>query len=179
MSGPLDAALEALRSEEEMRLEWMYTITDLVDSAFGEDGRTLGAVLRDSGGMAALAQCLSDVSADIQCQTLLVLGNLCSDAVDSESERSKQLLLTIGAEKALLACLSASEDDVVMLACATLQNLINDPAWAMVTAASHVEPRLEELLSHPDPQMVRYSSGALKNLITTCRSAGGQPPELS
>eukprot|EP00966_Prymnesium_polylepis_P167024 3860905-Prymnesium_polylepis.1 len=110
----------------------------------------------------------------------MVLGNVCSDSVDSESGRTKQLLLDLGGERPLLGCLYAADDDVVMLGCATLQNLLNEPAWAAVTIEGNVEPRLEQLLEHADAQMIRYASGALKNLVTTARTAQLQPvPQLS
>ena len=91
--------LELLRSPyHEQRDEAIALLAELVTSAFGEDGEVLGQAIRDGGGVPQLAWLLADPSASvsIQQQSLLVLGNLCSNSVDPNSALTKRLLLQVG-----------------------------------------------------------------------------------
>lgn len=72
--------------------------------------------------------------------------------------------LQCGAAKALLSSVYASDPYVLMLACGCLQNLCFDPGWSQLVVAYEVHTRLEELLSHAEPMVVRYASGALTNV---------------
>ena len=49
------------------------------------------------------------------------------------------LLLELGAERALLDCISSSNQSVLLVACATLQNLCHDATWAVRVIAAGVE----------------------------------------
>ena len=91
--------LELLRSPyHEQRDEAIALLAELVTSAFGEDGEVLGQAIRDGGGVPQLAWLLADPSASvsIQQQSLLVLGNLCSNSVDPNSALTKRMLLQVG-----------------------------------------------------------------------------------
>ena len=66
-----------------------------------------------------------------------------------------------------------------LVACATLQNLCHDAAWAKKMVAAGVEARLEALVSHSDARVVRYASGALKNLTIASATMGSPAPQLS
>ena len=104
-------------------------LCELVSSSFGEDGKALGAKVRECDGLVILSWLLlAPVS---QKRALFLLGNLASDAVDSNSRLTKQGLLECGADARLLPCLRSDDDEVLMYACAALQNLCDDEAWSL------------------------------------------------
>ena len=167
-------------NEEDVRIEAVTQISAFVSESYGEEGAELGMALRESGIVAQLAALVSDESAEVRAHTLLALGNLCSDSVDPASVLTKALLLELGMETALLANVQTSaEPSVLLVACATLQNLCHDAAWAKRVVAAGVEARLESLVSHSDPRVVRYASGALKNLTIASATLGAAAPQLS
>lgn len=168
----LASLVQALDSDDlDVRLDAVEQIAEHIGEAFGAQGAALGSTLRDSGIVERLARLVGDPSQTIKCHALLALGNLCSDAVDSHSSRTKALLLELGMDGALMDCVASTEPSVLLVACATLQNLCHNPAWAARVLADGVEKRMEALLTHEDPRIVRYASGALKNLTLSADSA--------
>ena len=160
--------LAALRSpSEEVREESLALLAEAVSRSFGADGEALGQLVRDTGGVAQLGFALADANPSIRQQGLLVLGNLCSSSVDSKSVLTKQVLLTLGAERALFANLAFDDAQSLVLTCATLQNLCDMPAWSEALASYGLLPRLAQLVVHEDPMVVRYASGTLRNVQVT------------
>ena len=169
-------------SDASSRAAATESLAAIVGEAFGEDGAVLGTTLRESGIVARLARCVADTTAaEIRAHALFALSNLCSDAVDPRSSQTKALLLGIGLESSLMTCVGDGEEpSVLLVAAATLQNLCHDAAWAARIVAIGGETRLEALLAHADPRVVRYASGALKNLtLLAARTLGGSGPQLS
>ena len=94
----VDEIVGAMRSPDEVqRGEAIDLLSELVNSAYGEDGRALAQAVRDAGGIALLAWMLTDPSLRVQQQTLLILGNLCSNSFDPASEETKALLMECAA----------------------------------------------------------------------------------
>ena len=167
-------------TDADVRQEAARQISAFVSEAYGEEGAELGAALREGGIVSQLAGLVGDESAEVRAHALLALGNLCSDSVDPNSSSTKALLLELGMEKALLKNMQAGADESVLLvACATLQNLCHDAAWARRVVSAGVESRLEALVSHSDARVVRYASGALKNLTIASATMGSAAPQLS
>lgn len=173
----LQSALQS--ANEDDRLEAVQQISVFVSEAYGAEGMELGGALRDSGTVALIAKLVSDTSAEVRSHALLALGNLCSDSVDPNSTATKALLLELGMEKALMDCITSEDESVLLVACATLQNLCHDAAWAKSVVAAGVETRLEKLVAHSDARVVRYASGALKNLTIASATMGAPGPQLS
>ena len=98
----VDEIVGAMRSPDEaQRGEAIDLLSELVNSAYGEDGRALAQAVRDAGGIALLAWMLTDPSLRVQQQTLLILGNLCSNSFDPASEETKALLMECAARATL------------------------------------------------------------------------------
>ena len=98
----VDEIVGAMRSPDEVqRGEAIDLLSELVNSAYGEDGRALAQAVRDAGGIALLAWMLTDPSLRVQQQTLLILGNLCSNSFDPASEETKALLMECAARAIL------------------------------------------------------------------------------
>ena len=147
------------------REEVLTLLCDLVGSSFGAEGSALGATIRESDGLTTLSWLLSESDSAVQKQTLYLLANLASDAVDPQSYLSKSHLLECEAEYRLLPCLDSADTEVVTYACAALQNLCHDPEWSKRLVALSIVPTLEELLSHEDEMVGHYAAGALKNVM--------------
>jgi hypothetical protein len=173
----LQASLQS--SDVEDRMEAVQQISVFVSEAYGSEGMELGVALRDSGTVALLVKLVSDPSAEVRAHALLALGNLCSDSVDPQSAATKALLLELGMEQALMGCIASDDESVLLVACATLQNLCHDANWAKRVVAAGVEARLEKLVAHEDARVVRYASGALKNLTIASATMGAPGPQLS
>ena len=125
----------------------------------------LGAALRQCGGIAFLSELIHDPLVHIQAHALLALGNLCSDAVDSQSRETKRLLLGCRLEVPLMRLAQAADEPAVqMTACATLQNLCHSSDWAARIVECGFDTVLTALRQHPNPSVARYAGGALKNI---------------
>lgn len=98
-----------------------------------------------------------------------MLGNLVSDSVDPGSAATKILLLqSENAASNLIGCLDDIDDaQTLAFAVGCLQNLCHDREWSTLLVERRVHTTLEALLVHPDQLVVRYASGALKNISVT------------
>ena len=164
--------LLALRStDESQRHTAIFMLSELLNFAYDEDGRLLGDAMRKDG-LSSLVLMLADPNSPLEItqQVLLLLGNLCSDAVDSESALTKRALLALGAERFLFHCLDSSDQYVLLFTCGVLQNVCHDEEWARRTIAAGIDRRLEALLHSEDETLVRYCAGALKNISVTTNS---------
>ena len=152
-----------LRSSDEVeRDDALASLAEMIDGAFGEDGAALGEQMRANGGVALLSWLLADPSPDVQQMSLMILGNLCSDSVDSNSSMTKQSLLRCGGARAILSCVHTEDPAVLLFACGALQNLCYERDWAELAVSYDVQLRLETLLTHEDAMIVRYAT-ALQN----------------
>ena len=168
---PVHDLLSLLKSVDEAdREEAIATLADMVDDAYGDAGARLGADVRDGGGVELLARCLSDPDEAMQQTSLGLIGNLCSDAVDANSVATKQALLPYA--RSVLSCVYTSDNATLCLACGALQNLTAERDWAELAVAHDVHLRLEQLVvTHrgiePEGHIVRYASGALRNIAAS------------
>ena len=153
------------------RLAAVDVLADVVSNAYGDDGSRIGRAVRESGALEDLAELLSlDEAREA---SLLVIGNLVSDTVDKESAATKIALHQCnGAAAALVACLDDAEDvDSLAFAVGALQNLCHDRDWSEQLAQWNLHTTFEALLAHPHELIVRYASGALKNMTATLQNA--------
>jgi hypothetical protein len=161
-----------LRStDEQERDEALATLAEMVDGAFGDDGTQLGQEMRANGGIALLSWLLADPSPEVQQMSLMILGNLCSDSVDTNSSATKQTLLHSGGARAILSCVHTEDPAVLLFACGALQNLCYEREWSELAVSHDVHLRLEALLHHEDAMIVRYASGALQNITRSLQLA--------
>ena len=162
----LDEILGLIRSPAtEDRIDGLIELSLLIDSAYGEEGAAIGQWVRQSGALQLLAWLVVDSSAEVQQQSLLVLGNLCSDACDPNSTLTKSMLLQQGGQRALLLALRAEDPTVLVYVCGCLQNLCDNGEWAEYLVSEQAEKRLEQLLTHDNHRVVHYAAGALKNMM--------------
>ena len=176
-------AIEKLAATDglEARRDALALLLDTCESCYGKDAVALGNVMRSNEGRGLRVLCELLVSAKnaddevLRQQALLVIGNLASDALDTQSSLTKGLLMQLAAHKALLHCLEASDEVTLGLACGALQNLCHDRAWSSWLLQHGAERRLEELSRSSDPTIQRYASGTLMNVSSSTHAtlAGG------
>jgi hypothetical protein len=152
--------------DENDRLDGLAELSDLVDSAYGDDGAALGEAVRAVGGLPLLGWLIVDPSPLVQQEALLILGNLCSDACDPNSALTKKMLLDTGAHRAIIMSIGSPDPTVLLYACGALQNLCHDDEWARLLISHKVQQRLESLVTHEDARVGHYAAGALKNMLT-------------
>eukprot|EP00967_Tisochrysis_lutea_P059154 scaffold75419_cov24-Tisochrysis_lutea.AAC.1 len=163
-------ALVASSSDEEERIDALEQLSDTVNSAYNEDGAAIGAVARQCGGVQLLADLILDRSLALQQEALVLLGNLCSDAVDPLSAETKAMLYQAGAAPGIVTCLDSPEESIVMCVCGALQNLCHDALWAKAVHKLGAHARLESLSRSQDSMVARYAAGALKNMAVRLQS---------
>eukprot|EP00966_Prymnesium_polylepis_P014672 338869-Prymnesium_polylepis.1 len=147
----------------------------------GDEGERFGRAVRASGALPLLCALAASEEADeLQALSLRLLANLVSDAVDARSCETKAALLDGGElVTPLMRCLQGASDAVVLTyACAAVQNLCFDTAWAALLTRLGVQPTLEALLERIDePYAVRYASGALQNIALVATALSDQGAE--
>ena len=153
--------------DEEARDEALAIMCELLGNCYGEDGAAVGQTVREAGGPAKISWLLESSSLELQRQALFLCSNLASDAVDPMSRETKLALLQCGTEYRLLPCLDSEDEGVLIYTCATVQNLCHELAWSRTMIRHGVQKRLEELCEHESELVVRYSAGALKNIMST------------
>ena len=151
-------------TDEADRQDGLANLAELCDTAYGEDGLRLGREVRQHGGVPLLAWLLSDPVFEVQQTALMVLGNLCSDAVDAHSAQTKSVLLP--SARPVFSCAYIEEPSILCVACGCLQNLTSERAWAELAVSHDVHKRLEQLVldDNQDASIKRYASGALQNI---------------
>ena len=149
------------------RVAAVDVLADIVGAAFDEEGERIGRAVRETGALDDLRDLLSLPGG--REPALIVLGNLVSDAVDPGSAATKIALLQCeGAAAALISCIDEAEDaQALAFAVGALQNLCHDRDWSDLPLQRGVHSTFEALLAHPDSHVVRYASGALKNMTAT------------
>mmetsp|Transcript_66677 Transcript_66677/g.148816 ORF Transcript_66677/g.148816 Transcript_66677/m.148816 type:complete len:286 (-) Transcript_66677:376-1233(-) len=165
--------LALMRSPDEAeRDDALSSLAGIIGTAFGDDGAEIGCMMRSNGGPAILTWLLADPNPEVQQLSLMILGNLCSDSVDRESGKTKAALLSCGGARAILSVVHTEDEQVLVFACGALQNLCYERAWAELVVKHSVHRRLEALLAHSEPMVVRYAAGALKNITDALQMAG-------
>ena len=149
--------LEWIKSDDEDTCaEALEALSDMVGHAYGGDGLIIGEVMRQKGGLLALVDLLTSGAPDDMCQqALLLLGNLCSDAVDAKSRLSKRALLQANAAAVIFLQLASQDEVTLTMACGAVQNLALDVAWAELAMKSAVDQLLGTLVAHPNELVVR------------------------
>ena len=173
--------IAGLRSPAQDELEdALLTLSEMVSTSFDLEGNRLGATMRAQGGLTQLILLLTDVTQplDVQQQALLLLGNLCSDSVDSASAFSKRVLLHNGAERVIFSFLRSEDAYILMFACGLIQNLCHDVGWSERAMAHNVNDQLLSLLVHEDANVVKYAAGALKNMTMNTSLGVDEAAEL-
>lgn len=74
------------------KMDALAQLAQIVDTSYGEDADVLCEYLRVSGCVKLIAQLLENPEPQIHQTALLLIGNIASEAVDSQAEKTKALL---------------------------------------------------------------------------------------
>ena len=165
--------LHMLRASGPGRGAALAALGDVVATAYGNDGSTVGRAVRETGALPDLRDALSNM--ETRENALLVLSNLVSDAVDAGSKSTKNSLMRCeGAADELFRCFESlrepGHEQALAFACGALQNLCHERDWAALLLEQGINDSLEGLIDHSDPCVARYATGALKNMATTLQT---------
>ena len=176
MEGLFSSVLPSLASAlaggtDDERVEALGQLAQVVDTSFGDDAVQVGGYLREHGVLATLVSLLSLDAPTIQQTTLLILGNLASDAVDASSTLTKVRLKELSAFEALLPHLYSDVWLTLVYALGAVQNMCTDVEYVEVMQDTGVVARLQELAATEDPQLEKYAKGCLSNMRETILAA--------
>jgi len=159
--------------DEELDQAVLEHLCDICDRSVGEAGALLGSLVRSSGALPSLCMQLCSASPTSVELALRLLANLASDAVDPNSADTKDACRRCSLAGPLIRCLDSADEGTLTYACATLQNLCFDSAWARLLSRNGVSERLEHLVATQTNlgYVVRYAAGALQNLSAAAAAA--------
>lgn len=148
----------------EERLAGLESLSYMLDDGGDvQDGQKLGQQLRAEGGVKRLSQMLQDSSQEVVAYALWVLANLCCDAVDPNSAKTKADLLECSGDVAVLHCLKSNDPATLSPACGLCLNLSSNNLWCHALNSSI--PRFEQLLDHENEQVSHFATATLRNLV--------------
>ena len=153
------------------RAEALGQLAQIVDTSFGEDALVLGEYLRMSGGIDNLVALLEDEEPMLYQTTLLLIGNLASDAVDPNSVLTKGVLKECGCFERLLPHLFSDDWLTLVYALGAVQNTCTDLEYVELMQEMGVVMRLQELAGAGDAQLERFAKGCLANMRETILAA--------
>ena len=183
-------------SDQEQRVNVALELARWVENAFGEEAVALGKELRKTGALNFVLRMLYEAERTFVCVGLMLVTNLVCLEFDPPGaiHTSKQVLKADVFQKLKDLCLS---DDSVVVghACACLQNLCRDAAFAKLVLRFEMEAELNKLVRESDDEYVQQcAAGALSNTVEAIQrealasslsrvdvalSASGQQPEGS
>lgn len=147
------SALKALDHDiAELRVEGMMGLAEWISNAFGEPAEALGYELRKetledpAPALTRMIKVLNEKEPALHRVMLMILSNLASDAFDPKSVDTKRLLEKANIFPRLVEFVYSDDDTIAQVyACACLQNLCQDLAFARLLRAYDVVEELERL----------------------------------
>ena len=167
-------ALKALDYDHiDLRVEGMMGLAEWISNAFGPPAEALGYELRNERleetcpALTRMVKVFNEKEPKLHRVMLMILSNLVSDAFDKRSVDTKRLLESANIFPRLVEFVYDEKDIVTQVyACACLQNLCKDLAFARLLRAYDVVEELERLCgSSPNEHVRRYAAGALFNCV--------------
>ena len=161
--------ISSASSNAEARVQAATSLVRHVDALWGEEATKFAAECRAIGGPALLIRSLLMETPECHQMVLVVLGNMASDAFDSQSAATKVALRGQPLWEALAPFLQADVDvGTRCCAAAATQNLCHDDVLGRGALDAGVPAALEALVNDGDDATKRYASGALFNLGRAC-----------
>ena len=155
-------ALQGENADDLSRLASLQKIEGLLDEAAGPDAEHLCALLRAAGLVDSLVQIVSLESqhAALQQSALLIIGNMCSDEVDSNAALTKAELKACHGFEELLSHLFSPDPIVQAYALGAVQNTCRESDYLGVLWTLDLLPRIEELAVSTEPHVMQFANGA-------------------
>ena len=162
------AIAEQLKSDNDLEvLHALSELAQLVDTYFGADAEALCDFLRVSGCIAPIARAVGHQEPDIHQVAMLIVGNLGSDAVDSQAEKTRKLLKQHRAFEYLLPHIFSDDWMTLVYSLGAVQNLCYELEYVEQMQHVGAPGRLQELVQCGDQQIEQYARGILLNMRQT------------
>ena len=131
----LVATLKGARSDEhEAVSNALGHLATIVDTLYGEDAEAFCEYLRVAGAVSAICDlCVSHPAPEVHHQTLMLLGNLASEAVDSQASLTKAIIRRHGTFEVMAASLFSSDWTTLVYALGAVQNICHEMQYACQT----------------------------------------------
>ena len=156
------------QSSDEKKLDALGKLAQIIDSSFGEDAEALSEYLRVTGSIAHIVALLQHSTVAIHRTALLLIGNLSSDTVDSQAERTRQLFKSQRGFDSLVRHLTSSDDwTTIVYTLGAIQNTCREVSYVQLMQETGGVSRLQELVRSGDAQFEQYARGCLQNMQQT------------
>lgn len=153
-------------AEDDEKLSACMELAKFVNGAYGFEASALGLHLRRSKGLAFILQLLYEGDAPLQRIGLMVMSNLVSDAFDPRSHETKRQVLHAGVFERIKDFVYSADGVAQTYACACLQNLCKDVAFAKLLRSYELVEELERLVKvSPNEHLRKFAAGALFNTV--------------
>ena len=140
------------------------TLANIVDRCEGDAAEAVGRAIRDFGAIDPLLLLLDEEQT--QQDTLRVIGNLASNAVDRCADETKRLLHDFNAFPRVLRLIHSPHNATVLYALGAVQNMLVKPEYAKLMQNEQADARLRQLLTAPtsDQTLCHFAKGCLQNM---------------
>ena len=140
----LPALVDGLQSADDYeKIECLYQLAQIVDSAFGDEAIAVCRFLRERGGIENLISLVEHSDEWLYQTSLLVIGNLATDAVDPFAEETKKKLKSIGGFEKLLPHLYSQNALTVTYALGAVRNTCAEPEYVLLMQQKGVMRQLQ------------------------------------
>jgi len=154
------------------RRNGVLDLASYVDNAFGGDAEDLATVLREGSGMLQLLRLLYDADPILQKGSLMIIANLVSDAFDTKSAATKQLVMQAEVLPRIIHLVYVEDDATQAYACACLENLFQKLEFSRLASDFELVEELQRLMDESDSVNVkRHAAAALYNAVQTTHQA--------
>ncbi|KAL1526364.1 hypothetical protein AB1Y20_015078 [Prymnesium parvum] len=165
----LVAALRSANPQEQGSA--LTQLAQLVDISFGEEAERLCAQLRAHGAMEEIGRLLEAPEPYNHQMALLLVGNVASDAVDSQASLTRARLQRVDAFSKLLRYVFSSDWITLVYALGAVQNTCTELEYVEMMQRAGCVPRLQDLIRQGDEPIQQYAQGCLTNMRQTILTA--------
>jgi hypothetical protein len=153
------------RSELSLRVRAANEFLRWVIRAIGVEAVQMGVHLRKTRRLMLVLQLLYEADGGLQNAGLAILANLVSDAFDPASDRTKKQVLSAGVFHRLRGFVYTDDGVACASACACLQNLCKQFAFAKLACRYELHEELDRLVRESGSEDVReHAAGTLHNM---------------
>ena len=153
LASVLPSLVDGLRASDDYeKVECLYQLAQIVDSAYGDEAISVCAFLREHRGIENIVELVKHSDEWLHQTALLVLGNLATDAVDPRADETRAQLKATGGFESLLQHLFSTNTLTVTYALGAIRNTCAEPDYVLLMQQKGVVRRLQVLITpHATP----------------------------
>ena len=159
---------------DQSRADALVQLAMIVDFSYGEDAAQLCDLLRTQLVLDRIIELVDHPEPLIHQTALLLLGNLSTEAVDPQSELTKQRFKERDGFPKLIPHIFSDQALTVAYALGAIQNTCTDIEYVAHMQQSGAIVRLQDLVQCDQPQIVSYAEAVLHNVMETVMTVSRQ-----